>query len=361
MIVFLLYKVKQKTINMHRNINKKIGQKPVAWYLLSLWKPVALSASLFIFTSLQPMPVHNQIRSQEVADRKSITRHMSAAPKISQPVAVVPKVVTPSLPSNPLPAPVKTSTQTAGTPKPEPVVTPSPSSSVSGLTPTTPAPAPTSSQTPSPPITTGYTSTNWSGYLATDSNFTSVSGSWTATRATASSFTTSADSTWIGIGGVSTSDLIQVGTQNIITSNDQVSTSAFYELLPGVSQPVPGVEVSPGDSITASLSEVSSGQWTINITDKTDGESGTISVSYASSLSSAEWIEEDPSFSFRRQIPFDDFHEASFTNGSTVANGSTVNIAASTAQPVTMVNSTGQVVAVPSAIGSDGASFTVAP
>jgi hypothetical protein len=204
-------------------------------------------------------------------------------------------------------------------------------------------------------------STNWSGYLATNGSFTGVSGSWTATLATGNGSTTSADSAWIGIGGVTTGDLIQVGTQNVITANGQVSTSAFYEMLPNVSQPVPGVTVSLGDSMTASLSEESSGQWTISITDKTDGESDTITVSYASLLSSAEWIEEDPSFSFRSQIPFDNFHEAFFTGGSTVSNGSAVNIAASTAQPVTMVNNTGQTVAAPSAIGSDGASFTVTP
>jgi hypothetical protein len=160
---------------------------------------------------------------------------------------------------------------------------------------------------------------------------------------------------------VTTGDLIQVGTQNIITASGQVSTSAFYELLPNFSQPVPGVTVSPGDSMAASLSEVSSGQWTIGITDKTNGESYTTTVSYASSRSSAEWIEEDPSFAFRRQIPFDNFHEASFTSGLTIADGSTVNIATSTAQPVTMTNNIGQTIALPSVIGSDGASFSVIP
>jgi hypothetical protein len=280
--------------------------------------------------------------------------------KVIQPVASVPKATIVS-PSTAPAAPVKTTTTQVSTSKPEPVVTPSPSSSVSGLTPTTPTTTTTSSQTPNSQTTTGYTSTNWSGYLATSGSFTGISGSWDATLATGSGSTISADSTWIGIGGVTASDLIQVGTQNTVAADGQVSTSAFYELLPSVSQPVPGITVSPGDSMTASLSEVSNGQWVISITDKTDGESDTMTVSYASSLSSAEWIEEDPSFSFRRQIPFDNFHEAFFTDGSTVANGSTVNIVASTAQPVTMVSSSGQTVAISSAIGSDGASFTVTP
>jgi hypothetical protein len=346
---------------MLQNIGKKLDKNLTPWHILSLWTPAVFGASVFIFALLQPVPSHSQIHSQKAADKKTITHQVSTPPKVTQPVAAAPKVAAVP-PSDPPPALVKTPTQ-AGAPKPEPVVTPSPSSSVSGLTPTTPtaAAAPTSSQAPSSQTTTGYTSTNWSGYLATNGSFTGVSGSWTATLATGNGSTTSADSTWIGIGGVTTSDLIQVGTQNIIAANSQVSTSAFYELLPNVSQPVPGVTVSPGDSMTASLSEIRSGQWIIIIIDKTDGESNTITISYASSLSSAEWIEEDPSYSFRRQIPFDNFHEAPFTDGSTVVNRSTVNIATSTAQPVVMVNFIGQTVALPSVIGSDGASFTVTP
>lgn len=350
---------------MLRNVYKKFGQKPLRWRSLSLWTPAMLGVSIFVVSILQPVPAQTQVHSQSFVDKKVTNLRVSIEPKPTQSATVTQKVATaPPSSLTPASAPVKTPAQTvAGTPKPEPVVTTSPSSSVSGLTPTTPAPAPTppSSPAPSSQITTGYTSTNWSGYLATNTSFTGISGSWTATSATASGPTISADSTWIGIGGVSTSDLIQVGTQNIISPNGQVATSAFYELLPNVSQTVPGVTVSPGDSIIASLIEVSNGQWTITITDIADGESDTLNVFYASSLSSAEWIEEDPSFSFKRQIPFDIFHEASFTDGSTIAAGATVTIAASTAQPVTMVSLNGQAVAAPSVIGSDGASFTITP
>jgi hypothetical protein len=343
---------------MFQKIRTKLGAKLIAWHALVLIAPVVLSVTTFgLALYVQPMPAPKSIDSQKVAGKKSITHHAAAVPKVTQPVAA-PKVAA-APPSTPPPPPVKAPVR-SGTPKPEPVVTPSPSSSVSGLAPTTPAPAPASPQAP-PQTTTGYTSSNWSGYLATNASFTAVSGSWTATLAAGNGSTTSADSTWIGIGGVTSADLIQVGTQNIIAANGQVSTSAFYELLPNVSQPVPGVTVSPGDSMTASISQISGGQWSISITDKTNGQSSTFTVSYASSLSSAEWIEEDPSFSFRRQIPFDNFHQAAFTGASTVANGVTYNLATGTAQPVTMVNNAGQPVAVPSAIGSDGASFTVTP
>jgi hypothetical protein len=351
----------QKQKKVLQNIGARISKRHLAWHLLSPVTPVALSVSVFcLVVTLHPVPA--QIHSQKASSYKNITHHVStAAPATAktQPAAPAPQLAA-ALPASSPATPVKTITQ-AGTSKPEPVVTPSPSSSVSGLTPTTPAATPTSSQAPSSQTTTGYTSTNWSGYLATNGSFTGISGSWNSTLATGNGSTTSADSTWIGIGGVTSGDLIQVGTQNIIAANGQVSTSAFYELLPSVSEPVPGITVVPGDSMTASLSEVSSGEWTISITDKTNGESYTSTISYASSLSSAEWIEEDPSFSSRRQIPFDNFHGASFSGGSTVYNGSAVNIAASTAQSVVMVDNTGRTIAVPSVIGDDGASFTVTP
>lgn len=178
--------------------------------------------------------------------------------------------------------------------------------------------------------------------------------------ATGNGSSISADSTWIGIGGVTSNDLIQVGTQNIISATGQVLTSAFYEMLPAPSQTVPAVTVNEGDSMTASVREIAASQWTISITDNTDGQSWTSTVSYASSLSSAEWIEEDPSYASGRLIPFDNFGGAAFAAGLTTMNGGSVTIAGSTGQPVTMVNDSGQPIAVPSAI-SGGSAFSVSP
>src|SRR5580692_4075887 len=42
---------------------------------------------------------------------------------------------------------------------------------------------------------------NWSGYVATDGTYTSVSGSWTVPTVTNASGDV-ADATWVGIGGV---------------------------------------------------------------------------------------------------------------------------------------------------------------
>lgn len=295
--------------------------------------------------------------------------HTVAITKTATPPTTATKPNTTTTPqpavTTPITTPVTSKPAVTSAPKPQPVVTPSPSSSVSSLTPATPSTTTstsTGSSTPpasSPQTTTGYSSTNWAGYLSTGGTYTTISGAWAAPHVSGNGTSTSADATWIGIGGVTSGDLIQVGTDNIVSASGQVTTSAFYEMLPAVSQTVPGMTVTPGDSLSASLSEVSASQWTITITDLTNGQSYTNTVTYSSSNSSAEWIEEDPSTSRNRLIPFDDFGEASFTSGLTTLSGSSVNVADSSALPITMVNNQDQPIATPSAIGSDGASFTV--
>ena len=254
------------------------------------------------------------------------------------------------------------SSQPTPTPKPRPkpvtVVTTSPGSSVSNLSPSSSPPAnpPANQNSPSP---VSYTSTNWSGYLMASGNYTSVSGNWLATSPTGNGSSTSADATWIGIGGVSTNDLIQVGTENTVSAGGQVTSSAFFELLPSVSQPVPGVSVSPGDLMSAVITEISSSSWSISITDQANGQNYTSDVSYASSNSSAEWVEEDPSYVSGRQIPFDFFGSTSFSAAAATASGSPANLIAGQASKITMVNQADQPIATPSAIGGDNASFTV--
>lgn len=199
------------------------------------------------------------------------------------------------------------------------------------------------------------TSFNWSGYVATGSNYTGVSGSWTVPSVTPSA-NAQADATWVGIGGVAASDLIQVGTQEI-SQNGAVTYEAWYELLPAVSIPV-AVTVHAGDFMTASLEQVQTGEWDVSIRDNTTGQSYSTTVSYASSLSSAEWIEEMPSDQ-SGFIPLDSFGSVSFTNASAVDNGTTMTPAQANAVSLTLLANTQQALAVPSSLGSDGASFTV--
>lgn len=199
------------------------------------------------------------------------------------------------------------------------------------------------------------TSLNWSGYVSKGGPFTSISGSWIV-PSIALSQSAQADATWIGIGGVSSGDLIQVGTQAIV-QNGVVSYEAWYELLPADSIPVP-LTIHAGDSVTASLEQEQMGVWQIVIRDITSGQNYSTTVTYSSSLSSAEWIEEMPSDQ-NGFIPLDSFGSLSFTNASAIDNGTTVNPAQASAFPLTMIANVEQALAVPSSLGADGASFTV--
>jgi hypothetical protein len=240
------------------------------------------------------------------------------------------------------------------------------STTTSGSSPNTTQPRvssevpPTASTSPSTTVTadqsTSNVTNNWAGYGASGS-FSGISGSWTVPQVSTAG-ETAADATWIGIGGVTTTDLIQTGTLDTVDADGQTSSSAFYELLPDAPVDITALNVSQGDGITASIGEVATGEWTITLNDTSNGESYTTTVAYSSSQSSAEWIEEDPSGE-TSEVPLDNFGTVNFSGGSATENGSTVSIAGSGAQAFTMVDATGATLASTSALGSSGTSFSV--
>ena len=197
-------------------------------------------------------------------------------------------------------------------------------------------------------------SSNWSGYAATGGAFTTVTGSWIVPQPSAT--TIGADATWVGIGGVNTRDLIQAGTQTMV-SNGSVRYEAWIEMLPDSSQTV-ALTVRPGDSVTATVAERSAGAWLITIKNNTTAQTYSNTVTYNSSKSSAEWIEEAPS-SGRNVVPLNDFGVVTFTAGSVVKNGQTLTIGDAGATSVTMINGNRQAIAQPSTLTSDGSSFSV--
>ena len=216
----------------------------------------------------------------------------------------------------------------------------------------------TSPGTPVPPadIATGQSdSFNWSGYLATGGTFTSVSGTWTVPNVDAG--TNGMDATWVGIGGVDSTDLIQAGTQATV-ENGQVTYSAIWETLPDVAQPVP-LTINAGDQISISITQQKSDTWQISIQDATNGQSWTKSLTYRSSLSSAEWIEEAPATGRLTILPLDSFGSVTFTSATTVENGQTRSIAQTGAKPIAMNNGAGQILAQASNLDANGTGFTV--
>jgi len=218
---------------------------------------------------------------------------------------------------------------------------------------------PPATSTAGPPATLGSTSRNWSGYVATGGTFTGVSGTWTVPTVSPSTSTSPrADATWVGIGGATTTDLVQAGTQATV-ENGVVQYSAWVEMLPQPSQNV-SLAVNAGDTVTVSLTQQAGGAWNITIQNATSGGVYNGTVTYTSSTSSAEWIEEAPTAGKGGVVILDLFGTVQFTNGSAVKDGRTVTPAAAGATAVTMVNNkSGVTLATPSTLGPDGASFTV--
>ena len=219
------------------------------------------------------------------------------------------------------------------------------------------APVPVAPVAPISPSAQG-TSHNWSGYAATGGSYTSVSGTWTVPQL-APTGAPGVGATWVGIGGVSSRDLIQAGTQDVSAGNGQSQFQAWIEMLPAASQQIP-LTVAPGDSVSVSIAQQGTGSnaWQIAFKNNTSGQTYQTTVHYASSLSSAEWIEEAPSGP-NGLAPLDNFGSVGFSSATAVQNGQTVNLAQAGAQPITMLNTNGQALAVPSGVGSDGSSFSI--
>ncbi|GAC1329058.1 MAG: hypothetical protein NVSMB2_28210 [Chloroflexota bacterium] len=202
------------------------------------------------------------------------------------------------------------------------------------------------------------TSQNWSGYATSGGTYTAVSATWTVPQFSPAS-TAGADAAWVGIGGTTSRDLIQAGTQQTVSGSGTTHYEAWVEMLPQASHPVP-LTVNPGDSISVSIAQQSApDQWRIAMTNNTTGQMFQVDEQYTSSLSSAEWIEEAPSALRGRQLPLDAFGTISFSAAAAVKDGQNVSIAGAGAQAITMVGRGGQTMATPSALGADGSSFSV--
>jgi hypothetical protein len=215
--------------------------------------------------------------------------------------------------------------------------------------------APTQPQTPSN-TTVRSTSRNWSGYVATGgTSYTSVSGTWVVAKPDAT--VQGHDATWVGIGGANTTDLIQAGTEATVNGDGTVTYDAWTETLPQSTRTV-SLAVSGGDTVTVSITEQSTALWIIEMKNVTTGKSYTTTIRYSSSKSSAEWIEEAPSVG-RGIAPLDNFGTVKFTAGSAVVDGTKRTISGANAKAVTMADGANQALAIPSAIGSDGSSFSV--
>ena len=234
-----------------------------------------------------------------------------------------------------------------------------------------------------PPEDLPEVSNNWSGYQVisarTGRAATSASGSWVVPKVSAPNRGEDGfSSIWVGIGGscldatcrLADRTLIQLGTAEDASPSGARLYYAWYELLPAASVEIKTLEVSPGDTVTASLSlagskkpetrsynpmtgvrrpgrynpgnigwggglynpgnigqrpgayESSSTTMTWLLSISVTSPSGAVqhwskTVAYASSLASAEWVTEGPSAGCNGtigELPLADYHSVSFSN-----------------------------------------------
>jgi hypothetical protein len=186
---------------------------------------------------------------------------------------------------------------------------------------------------------------NWSGYALTSGTYTSATFAWVVPTVTFIAYASTpgfeSSSTWVGIGGFSTGDLIQLGTEQYVASNGSAIYRAWTEVLPANEVYISGCTpagksscpVSAGDAMTASLTctsnctaNNSSTTWTLAMADSTQGWSFTGNFTYASCLCSAEWIQEAPSYN-NNIVPMPNYGVQAFNN--LTVNGGNPNLSLS--------------------------------
>ncbi|MDX3188592.1 G1 family endopeptidase [Streptomyces sp. MN03-5084-2B] len=186
---------------------------------------------------------------------------------------------------------------------------------------------------------------NWGGYVSFGS-FTTATASWTEPSVSCTS-TDDLFAPWVGIDGDGSSTVEQTGVATDCSSGRPVY-QAWYEMYPAA--PVYySNSVSAGDHITATVTRTATNTYRLDISDTTKGWSKTITKSLTSKHASAEAIIESPTDSYPSISGGIKFTGVKF-NGTNLASTSPSGLDA---------DDQGSHTWSPSAIGSDGQSFTM--
>src|SRR5437763_15346847 len=112
-------------------------------------------------------------------------------------------------------------------------------------------------------------SLNWSGYATVAAAHTITAASTHYIVPTVKSIPVGFSSTWVGIGGYNTSDLIQAGTE----SDTAQTPYAWYEILPASETPITSgcsgdntCTVKAGDAMSVTIRNTGGNGWTISMT-----------------------------------------------------------------------------------------------
>lgn len=145
----------------------------------------------------------------------------------------------------------------------------------------------------------------WGGYVAQGGPFQNISGSWVEPSVTCNT-TNDVFAPWVGVDGYGSQSVEQTGVETNC-SNGSPEYRAWYEMYPA--PPVYWNDpVSAGDSFTGSVSDDGYGDYTITLTDNTQGWTETTQQQYNGQDASAEAVIESPSQSYPS------FSELDFSN-----------------------------------------------
>jgi hypothetical protein len=199
-------------------------------------------------------------------------------------------------------------------------------------------------------------STNWSGQISTGTTYSAIHADWVVPIVQPTQYS-GISATWIGMDGGpgSPGSIIQTGTEQD-TDGGSTSYFAWYELYPAPPVTIGGV--TPGDSMTASISQDSPGSsdWHVAITDISSGDSVSIPVTYNGPGDSAEWIEELPLTVGGAQPTLADFGSATFSD----MTYNPANPGGASLTSIDMIDESGNIVATAGPTSSNGfsSSFT---
>jgi Peptidase A4 family len=211
-------------------------------------------------------------------------------------------------------------------------------------------------------------STNWSGYaVQSASQFTIAQGTWVQPAVTCPSTSAQYASFWVGIDGYSSNSVEQLGTDSDCNGLGKPSYYAWYEMYPAYSVEISptAYPVSPGDTLSASVT-VSGTTFTLSIASSRGWTYKTTQSGAGLAQSSAEWIAESPEICSRRctLAQLADFGTVNFSKSEAAAGGGVQPISSFTynngPHKIVGVTKNGTIRAQPSALGSDGQSFSIA-
>ena len=257
-----------------------------------------------------------------------------------------------------------------GSPRTPSVSDSSPAATTLASSPAASPPAPTvaPSASAAPLRFTGHgssdTSLNWAGYCAVDRHFTSITATWVQPKLIVGGARRRCVAVWVGLDGYNGSTVEQAGTEGESKGGAEpwVDCGAWWEMYPAPNHDIAtarvlvgsqDMRVGAGETVTASVTRLSGDRFRLVLTNDTEGERFAITkTSRVASATTAEIIVEMPDVASSWGLAF--FRPVRFTrcaiDGKPIGDCHWVRLGMKVGTSL---------LAGPSSLGADGASFTV--